>query len=476
MMNTLLAFLILTPASQGEIRWSPHNYTSGNNSVEAEIGALKLPESRRDGPKGSVELAFVRLKSTSENPGPPIIYLDGGPGSSAINLGRIPEYFAVFQKLRQAGDVILLDQRGVGRSRPALVYPGGEPLGDRFFESKESFQRPFIARFKAGAEYFKKQGIDITAYNTEESADDVEAIRQALGVPKISILGFSYGTHLGLSVIRRHGKNLDRVVLVGTEGPDHTSKMPSEGDRQIERIAALVAKDPAWAILIPDFKALVARVMKKLEAQPMEVEFEVSGKLVKNVVGKYGLQHLICRDLGDPRDFPWFPTLFYSIDRGDSRFLSRIAQRRYAQYLPGISIMTAVCDYMSGATPARSAKITEESKTALLGEAMNMFSDDLAKGLDIPFLPDAFRTPVVTNVPTLFISGTLDWNTQPHQAEEVRKTFHNGDHIVIEGAGHEDMLTHPEVSTAILNYFKGGSVAGFQLKLTPPPFLSPPPP
>ena len=62
-----------------------------------------------------------------------------------------------------------------------------------------------------------------------------------------------------------------------------------------------------------------------------------------------------------------------------------------------------------------------------------------------PDLGDAFRAPIRTDVTTLFVSGVLDNNTQPFQADEVRKTFKNSTHIVIDNAGHESMLVHPQV-------------------------------
>ena len=48
----------------------------------------------------------------------------------------------------------------------------------------------------------RDKGIDLAAYNTEASADDLEDLRKALGAPKISLFGFSYGTHLALAAIR----------------------------------------------------------------------------------------------------------------------------------------------------------------------------------------------------------------------------------------------------------------------------------
>ena len=60
---------------------------------------------------------------------------------------------------------------------------------------------------------------------------------KALGTEKVNLVGFSYGTHLGLACIRYHGENLNRVVLVGTEGPDHTNKLPFTSDASLKRLA-----------------------------------------------------------------------------------------------------------------------------------------------------------------------------------------------------------------------------------------------
>ena len=89
----------------------------------------------------------------------------------------------------------------------------------------------------------RAKGIDLAAYNTEASADDLEDLRIALGVPKISLFGFSYGTHLGLAAIRRHPSSIDRVILAGTEGPDDSQKYPHTFDLQLARLAQLEGVD-----------------------------------------------------------------------------------------------------------------------------------------------------------------------------------------------------------------------------------------
>ena len=130
---TLFLFSLVsaqTPPAElkdGDLKFEPFTISYEGQNVIAELGRLVVRENRSNPSTRLIELAFVRLKSTAEKPGYPVVYLDGGPGSSAINIARVPDYMRAFMKLREVGDVILLDQRGVGRSKPNLSRLSSEP-------------------------------------------------------------------------------------------------------------------------------------------------------------------------------------------------------------------------------------------------------------------------------------------------------------------------------------------------------------
>ena len=97
-------------------------YTFENDKkekVDAEFGTLLVPENRSNPESNLIELAFVRFKSTAKNPGPPIVYLAGGPGGSGIGTAK-GSRFPLFMALREIADVIAFDQRGTGYSKPNL--------------------------------------------------------------------------------------------------------------------------------------------------------------------------------------------------------------------------------------------------------------------------------------------------------------------------------------------------------------------
>jgi pimeloyl-ACP methyl ester carboxylesterase len=454
---------------EGEIWFEPIKTEVGGQAYEGERGHLMVRENRKNANSNLIELVFIRLKSTTDKPGPPTVYLDGGPGSSATNIAGFPEYMRAFQKLREVGDVILLDQRGVGRSKPNLTYRTPESLPTDVFADRQVALRAFKERAKLAADYFRSQGVDVLAYNSLESAHDVDDLRKALGAEKVNLVGFSYGTHLGLACIRYHGKNVNRVVLIGTEGPDHTDKLPSTSHNSIRRLSDIVAKDPQIGTKMPDLAGTLKRILDRLEKEPVTISItdQRTRKPIDVKVGRMGLQFLIMRDLGDVSDLPIFPLWFYTMDKGDYSILKRFVERRYNQFSAGISVMTLVTDISSGVSKSRQLQIQKEARTALLGDIVNFPISEMGDVFGNPDLGDEYRSPIKTDVPTLFVSGVLDNNTQPFQADDVRKTFKNSTHLVIDNAGHESMLVDPQVQQTMVQFLRGQDVSKVKIALPP---------
>eukprot|EP01036_Dinobryon_divergens_P054389 gene54389-72676_t len=94
----------------------PFRFASGDGQeTDAERGFFEVPEDRRLPGSRRIRLGYVRFPSTSPNPGPPIVYLAGGPGGSGVRTAMGPR-FPIFMVLRAVADVIAFDQRGTGLS------------------------------------------------------------------------------------------------------------------------------------------------------------------------------------------------------------------------------------------------------------------------------------------------------------------------------------------------------------------------
>lgn len=435
------------------LRWEPWEVEqSGGTKATFELGRLTVPENRASASEKRIEVAFVRLPSTSKNPGPPIVYLNGGPGQAATPIVRYPQGLRSFEPLRALGDVILLDMRGSGLSEPHLRCKPAPP--DRtFFSDIDGTLERLRAHLGRCAEELRAAGIDPGGFNTREAAHDLEDLRRALGAERLDLLAFSYGTHLAFSAIRDHGEHLGRVVAVAPEGPDHTWKLPSTFDAQLARISALAASDPAVGKEVPDMVALLRRVLTRLAREPITVRVadRREKKEVELLVSREGLQWILLQDVGDGNDFPWFPALLHQIDRGETGLLSWFVEKRWNQVGgPGSMLYWAV-DCASGVSQHRLARIRAESRTALLGDLENG-QYRACESIAVPDLGDAFRAPLISDVPLLLVSGTMDSNTPPFQAEEMRWGMANAVHLLVTNAGHEDLIPNPQVQQAIVRF------------------------
>ena len=469
-----LTAILLAIKMQGSdvVRFEPYQFDYQGQHVQAELGRFMVPE-QYDHPSGrKITLAFLRLKSTSPHPGLPVIYLAGGPGGSAVHLAKGPRGI-VFLAMREAGDVIALEQRGVGLSEPNLDCPGalGFPLtspGDR---------RPLLALFneksRECASYWRTRGIKLAAYNVVESAHDVNSLRKVLGIHKIRLWGSSYGTTLGLATIRYHGANIDRAVLAGVEGPDDALKLPSTAERQLRMLAKLVAEDPTLGSEIPDLRALVTRILAAAEASPFIVPLTHAKpkRMAQVTLGRFDLEQLVIGMLGDRAGLEQLPRTLLDFDH--RRFSSPLVQEVASEIVeertgPIGSAMSYTTDCASGVSPERLARIEQETQAGMLGH-LDFPIPDVCPAWGVPVLPANNRTPVRSGVPTLFISGTLDGRTPPSNAEEVRRGFPHSYHVLIDGAGHGNDLfvSSPDIQEVMVEFMKTGRVVENRIALPP---------
>ena len=473
----LLLFLAVPISAQqkaGTLKIKPYAFETNNKKekVDAEFGTLFVPENRSDPESNLIELAFVRFKSTAKNPGPPIVYLAGGPGGSGIGTAR-DSRFPLFMALREIADVIAFDQRGTGFSKPNLTCLNRLSLPLDVPPTREAAIKELRKNALDCAFYWHNvQRVDLTGYNTNESADDLEDLRKALGANQINLWSISYGTHLAFAAMRRHPTSIHRAILAGTEGPDHTYKLPSNIQKHLEDLAKVIKDDPNVGKDIPDFLGLVKSVLDRLEAQPETVEItDPRTKLkVKVIVNKFVMQYIIANNIGTT-DTASFPALFYRASKGD---FTNPAEVWLNETRSGIgSAMSYMMDCASGQTAARRQRIEREAKDTLLGDLFNFPFPEICEAWNAPDLSDTFRAPLQSDVPVLFISGTLDARTPVSNAEEYRVGFPNSTHIIIEGAVHSDplFLSSPKIKEGIMEFLRGQPVTATRITAAPLKFV-----
>ncbi len=439
--------------------------------LRAELGRVEVPENRGRADSRTISVAFLRVRSPRPDPGPPVFFLAGGPGGSSIEAVRrfVEGGGARFLDLI-GGDVVGVDQRGVGRSLPNLdsdtLY--GLPL-DRPADAEADLALR-VAACRAEARRWRERGVDLDGYDTVESADDLDAVRRALGYERMTLWGTSYGTHLALATIRRHGHRVARALLIGAEGPDHTVKLPSYAQEGLELLAERVAADPELGAAIPDLLALARTVLDRLAEEPVPVE--VDGERV--VVGRRDLAEYLAVEIGVTAErAAAVPAALVAMEAGDFTALARWARdaRRTAGVL---TAMGMVVDAASGRTAARAERIAAETDACLLGDVAPHGFDEVAAAWGVADLGDGFRAPLHTDVPVLFVVGDLDSRTPVRNARELMETMPNARLIVVENAAHAVPLGLPELRRAWSDFLCGREVTLERVDAGPLRFARPP--
>jgi pimeloyl-ACP methyl ester carboxylesterase len=462
-----------TPARRpGGLTFEPYTITLlSGQTRDAELGRLYVPESRDRDTTHLIRLAFLRWKSTSPKPGSPILFLAGGPGIPGSAVARVPAYAQLFERLRAEGDVIVPDQRGTGLCEPSLTCATATPPTG-LFESEAAMRQGILSEIRPCASKLREEGIAIEAYNTKESAGDVEDLRRALGAERVRLVAASYGTELALETIRLHGSRIERAVLAGVRGPDQALKLPGVLDLQLRRISAMVAKDSSYASK-PNCETLARALLDALDERPLSLSSSApgGGKQTMKIAGA-GLAAVLQGDLTDGRAVVAVPAMLNAMAAGDFQlFLGRL-QTLYNTMALGISAMSISVSCASGAYPDRREQVGREAGASPFGNIRNLYVDSsLCSAVGSRDLGSSYRSRLYSPVPVLFLSGSLDATTPSFEAEEVAWGFPSGVHLVVQNGFHET-LPEEQVQKLVVDYLDGVDVKGRRVAAPPPHFLS----
>lgn len=404
--------------------------------VRVESGRLDVPESRARPSRRRVTIPFYRLKSEAREPAAPIFLLAGGPGSSWLEQFEAEETHREARFYQTIADVVLFDQRGGGRSTPEMKCGDSAPLPPPDVPlDMTTVARTLRQLLVQCRDRWQSQGVDLAAYNTVESAADLNDLRLALGYPKITLIGGSYGSHLALQFMRQFPGAVERAVIFGVEGPDHTWDDPAGALHTLERIAAATGQSPAFRDRIPEGGLLQAleRVLARVDAEPQVVTL-TEGETTRRVrVDGARLRQMARADAGR-RNAAWvWPERILAMDRGDFTEVASRMARQARLVLPDPVHFSMDC--ASGASEGR----RQHSRTSAARRILGDINFEYAVACDVWPFDDpgpSYRANVVSDIPTLIIHGTWDTSTPIENAREVAASLKAATLVEVIGGNH----------------------------------------
>jgi len=478
----LLAALAALPAiaqtesdHAGEAKIEPYEFrTFDGVAHKAELGHLWVKENRRRDASRLIELAFVRLKTAAVSPRSPVVFVPGGPGIPAIGMGRVPVYYSLFEKLLAKSDVILLDQRGIGISEPNTQCPAGDAPAADVLATEANIRSALRAMAVSCAKAWRAKGADLEGYSTAESADDLDDLRMALGAKKLSLVAHSYGTTLALEAVRRHGEHIDRVVLSGVEGTDRAVQMPLVFDFGLQRLAEIAAVPGKTRGMFLDTYGEFRQVVEQLDREPLTVRVhdEKTKQDVDVKVGGFFVRFVVRSMLPNGRQAGRILALVETLAHRDATLLTAAAQDFYNTLEGGFTAMQNAIYCTDGWSDERMRLAEREAAKSTFGDAPFVQLDaQTCREMGIAKREDDSLLPFWSDVPALFVSGTLDANTPGFGAEEVAWRFARGETLTVENGFHET-LPADEVQTIVADYLAGAEVKQRVIAFAPPQFLT----
>lgn len=434
---TRLAIVILTALTAGAVPFAPHQDTfaiGGGAVIAADHGSFTVPAVRTPAATGSLTLRFVRFRSTASQPGPPIVFLAGGPGDAATRAFHgMPRQ--VLDSLTAISDVIAFDQRGTGTSDPANITCApkeGAPLD----QPLDPTELGAVMRRQL-SECLTRATIDAAAFTTVESADDLAALADAIDAKRILLLAGSYGTHLAMAGARQHPSVIAGMALLGVEGPDDTLKLPARVDGVLADI------DRAH----PGVRVKVGTLIDRLRKAPWTKTLPNGQRIT---VGPWDMQRRVADALSSTRDIAALVAALDPMMAGDYSDLVRWAIPFRSQR--PMSLMHVAMDCASFGSSGRLAEIRAQAPASLLGDAINFPLPEICDTPGLPRLPDTFRAPLVSSVPALLVAGTFDGRTPPPNVVDAAKGLANARTLFIPGASHA-LFQETQAMAAVVDFF-----------------------
>ncbi len=381
---------------------------------KVQCGQLAVPENwntpparkgARSTPGRRIELYIVVLPAEQRDRWRPALYdLAGGPGVAAT--GAAPYYATEGRIHRRHRDVVLVDQRGTGRSNP-LRCPALEAI-DPF---TGMYPPEAVRRCREELQRFA----DLSRYTTRDAVRDLDAVRAGLGHARIDIAALSYGTRLAQEYARRFPNRVHAMALFGTVADGaklplwHARNAQSVADRLVARCLA----DSTCSSAYPGLPAAWATAQAQLRGKPRAEAF-------RNV-------------LAGAREHALVPGLIAQFARGNERPLRELSRPTGGFIAAGLYLSVTCAEDTMHILPAERAAATAGT---FLGTYRIDEQTAACRLWRVPRVPPGPGARPRSRVPVLFLAGELDHVTPVEWAHRAAREFPVSRVVEVKALGH----------------------------------------
>lgn len=439
-------------------------------------GTLQRPETPEQPDSRMIPIFVVVIPALAADPEPdPLLEVAGGPGQASTDYAHYYVGDGSMVSYRRHRDILLMDARGMGRSNALyceeLSLHRISSLFPRFPPEAVTSCRD---RLSATA--------DLTAYSTENTADDLEAVRSWLGYPKLNFLSYSYATRFVLTFMRKHPDSVRSAILWGVVPPDFRRPLYYARDSQIamDRLLDDCLANDACGRAFPNVRGDLQTALQRLDEQPVPIALKhpVSGAPLSTAVSRAGFAQGMWVALSYPDAAHRLPMIIHHAARGDyAPFLQLdVASKPPSRQYNNAAHLSIVCP--EEVMHVRRDEIQLQHRGTFMPPDRAYEYLRACELWQVPALPPATLEPVSSGAPTLILSGWMDPITPPELGDRVASTLSTSRHVVVRHLSHEanGIVGMECLDELFLAFLKRPEPAALDTTCTaniqPPPFVT----
>jgi pimeloyl-ACP methyl ester carboxylesterase len=403
-------------------------------SFSAECLTIEVAE--QAGTDRRIRLSLVKLPAVGRRAhNDPIILLAGGPGGDAQSM--YTQVAHVFARAGRQRDILLLDQRGTGRSTPLRCPTETEEL----LADPTSSVTAMLAQIGQCRDLLAQRH-DLAAYTTSYAVRDLEAVRELLGYTAFNIYAVSYGTRVAQHYARRYPTRVRSLVLDGVVAPATAlgPELALHADAALRGLFDRCAADPACLAAFPDLASRTGELLTMLgrKPQPLSIPHPRTGQTITFNFGKPHLQLALRLGSYQAAQAALLPLAIHEATLGNYRPLANLfllTAESLAESLATGMHNTVVCsEDIPRVNPDQIDR--KALQATYLGTDMIDYMLQLCAEWPVGPVDADFYTALESSLPVLLLSGSLDPVTPPADAAQVATTLSNARHLILPNEGH----------------------------------------
>ena len=363
----------------------------------------------------------------------PIVFLPGGPGGDIVPQFRA---WAGLIRARDTHPLLFVDPRGTGASGALQCALAAEP------RRAVSHVRDFlpIEQVRACRRELENRA-DLTQYTTEAIADDLDAVRAALGYERLILFGTSGGTRQALVYLQRYPHRVEAMILSGMVPLSFRMPMhyAADGQAAFDSLARSCSNDAQCARAYPRLRQDFDSALTMLGRSPARVAVRLpNGRADTAIVTRGIFAERVRTVMYNAEAASQLPYVITRAARGD---WSAAVQLLIPGLRPPRREVVAMGHFLSVTCAEDVPRIPLDSaRMAAEGTFLGMYRVEQQKAACAEWptaeLPADHFEPVRSRVPVLFISGAADPVTPPRWADSAARHLPNSVHAIMAHAGH----------------------------------------